>query len=946
MRSILASTVGRAFDTRTRVVLSLAVGAAVFAGAPSVALAGTKTPSGHRAAPARRAHIAFLSDASVILPATGARYQLSAVVKNATGHVLRRRLTWRSSSPRLASVSKSGLLTAHVAVGSATITVASPGVEPVAADVIVAPPAPHTVLIPSSAVISAGRMQVALRANPTTRAIRAGDTVVSGSTGGVLAYARAASTVGGVVHLRTGPASLARAFARLDVHSTGARQTGVLVVHGGSVSLSAPGGAPIGQVADDEELPCDSDRSGDLKVSLSGASMEAPVSFEPYANLKGGLLSGGVQLFELGVRVDVPVSLSTGSVQIAAAGEGSVTCELTLPLSLPSPLWIGPVEIAPTLTPSVGARIDGQASGSLTVAGPTLNETVAANDGVRWTPQGGWQAIADNSSSTPTLEPGGTHFAGDLSASIDPFVHVDAGFSAELFGLFSLQDVNLAYVDADGELSLSMQAPFGDLQAGYTGPSWGANATLSAGPELVLGEGALSDLWKAIGLDPPNAQWSLYSQSWPLASSPGPRVSAAPATLTSGSLALTAAIPKGAEAVAGDEVQFVGYKDGSREGRLLASGMVGSESAAGATASASWFATAEDDGSWHIVALLFDPIFGPLDFPYASSQPATVTVQVPSGGGSGVLAIAPGSFKATPATVGSGGGQTTLTASVENATSCQLSASPAIPGLPTSTSCSTGTVSIPVTLPANGRESPVDYTLTLIASGATGTTSATASTSVTVQGRESSSTPPGQSLETAIAPAESIALPANAEQYFYVGSTAGGHPMESITWLQDLAVTAAYSGNEAVSIGRSNSDTGSYGSASGNHVIAGVALSGYTVVRTFSAHASETGPGYSGGPETPAPGVSLDLPFTTEPGDIVLILVGGEGTGELNLSGIGATALQNATYSEAGSQVLASAAIYTATLSAGSYTAHWDSTTYLTNSGSSLGAVAYVLRPS
>ncbi|HTW42693.1 MAG TPA: IPT/TIG domain-containing protein [Solirubrobacteraceae bacterium] len=193
-------------------------------------------------------------------------------------------------------------------------------------------------------------------------------------------------------------------------------------------------------------------------------------------------------------------------------------------------------------------------------------------------------------------------------------------------------------------------------------------------------------------------------------------------------------------------------------------------------------------------------------------------------------------------------------------------------------------------------------------------------------------------VESGIAPAESITIPSANSEYFYVGSTAGGQPMGSISWSQDLSVIASYSGNEAISIGRSASNTGSYSSGAGNHAIAGAGISGYSVAEVFSNDVSATGAGAAGGTQ-------LELPFKTQSGDLVLILVGGEGTGSLQLSGIAANTLQNETYSEAGSDVIASAAIYTAELSGGSYTARWDSTTYATNSGTSLGAVAYVLAP-
>ncbi|TML00337.1 MAG: hypothetical protein E6G34_02300 [Actinobacteria bacterium] len=96
-----------------------------------------------------------------------------------------------------------------------------------------------------------------------------------------------------------------------------------------------------------------------------------------------------------------------------------------------------------------------------------------------------------------------------------------------------------------------------------------------------------------------------------------------------------------------------------------------------------------------------------------------------------------GSFKATPSTLGPGGGRITLIANVKNATTCELSATPAIAGLPISTNCASGAASFPVSLPANGSESPQTYTFTLKVIGAPGATPATATAIATVQGTAS-----------------------------------------------------------------------------------------------------------------------------------------------------------------------------------------------------------------
>lgn len=198
--------------------------------------------------------------------------------------------------------------------------------------------------------------------------------------------------------------------------------------------------------------------------------------------------------------------------------------------------------------------------------------------------------------------------------------------------------------------------------------------------------------------------------------------------------------------------------------------------------------------------------------------------------------------------------------------------------------------------------------------------------------------------DAATAPATAVILGAGATQYFYVGSTAGGssacgcvgaygaNPMTNMTWSPDLNVDASASGNRSISIGRSTSPVGSYVTPAGNHGIAGVGLSGYYVV----AHDSE----FTGN------GTTITVPFSVTAGDIALIAVGGQGTGDIVLSGIPAEAITDKTYSEAGSNVIASEAFYASTsLSPGEYFATLSSTTFGTNSSAAIGAVVYILAP-
>jgi hypothetical protein len=79
-------------------------------------------------------------------------------------------------------------------------------------------------------------------------------------------------------------------------------------------------------------------------------------------------------------------------------------------------------------------------------------------------------------------------------------------------------------------------------------------------------------------------------------------------------------------------------------------------------------------------------------------------------------------FTASPATLHATGGTLTLSGKVARATSCKLSASPALSGLPVTLSCSAGTVSRAVAVPANAAAGAVTYSFTLVATGPAGST--------------------------------------------------------------------------------------------------------------------------------------------------------------------------------------------------------------------------------
>lgn len=75
----------------------------------------------------------------------------------------------------------------------------------------------------------------------------------------------------------------------------------------------------------------------------------------------------------------------------------------------------------------------------------------------------------------------------------------------------------------------------------------------------------------------------------------------------------------------------------------------------------------------------------------------------------------------------------------------------------------------------------------------------------------------------------------------------------------------------AISIGSQTSDVGSYSTPAGNYGIAGAGVSGFSSFQTCTVSVSL--------------GTSVSLQFTTTGESVVLILIGGQGTGNIALSG-------------------------------------------------------------
>ena len=185
------------------------------AATPAVAAATTTT-----AGPEGPFRVVITSDQSVILPQQGSTYQFAAVVKDATGAAVDLPITWQSSASAAVSVSSAGLATAVKLPASAVVTASATGATPASADVITADPAPGTVMLLSSDVLSVTTGSAVLALNTRTRALKAGDVIVTGSTGGLLATVGAVTASADKLTVTLQPAVLTKAFKSLDIHLT------------------------------------------------------------------------------------------------------------------------------------------------------------------------------------------------------------------------------------------------------------------------------------------------------------------------------------------------------------------------------------------------------------------------------------------------------------------------------------------------------------------------------------------------------------------------------------------------------------------------------------------------------------------------------------------------------------------------------------------------------
>jgi WD40 repeat protein len=549
-----------------------------------------------RATPVSGAVIRFTSGQGIILTGAGSRYRLTAEVLAAHG---RRRVAepvrWRSDDPAAVSVTPGGTVTAHVAVGSANITATAAGAPPQMAQVLVARPASGTFLVPTRDIVAADASRVILRRTSRTAAIRPGDTVVSNGRpgGGLLAKVISVSARGSSVTALTRPASLASAFQALSVHAVSAPVTAA--VPAGTIQTTA------GTIA-----KCTRKAGTGVRVSLNNpsAQVRATIHVDAVLNSQGGV----VHKLTLQALASITVVIHTGAVVLSAAGKARVTCELGVSgIPVPTPAFLGPVELDGEVGEVTGVDASVDVSTGLTVPGPVITGTLTAADGIHYTSAGGWKPVQRNAAKV-TQAPGAPATShASLTAKVAPFAQVDIGVAGMLAG-DQLGGISLAFTRADTSYTVSLQAPFGYLSPGYTGPSWHTSADVSGGLDIHL-TGNLATLLSWLGVSLPSLTWTPVNISIPGPASPTLTVTASPGSPGSKSILLSASLPSG---LTKDKVDFVQYPPGGGPGTVVAPGTV-----AGTTATGTWRRATPAAGT-RISAVVFDGAYGLANLPYAS----------------------------------------------------------------------------------------------------------------------------------------------------------------------------------------------------------------------------------------------------------------------------------------------------------------------------------------
>ncbi|HVT19599.1 MAG TPA: hypothetical protein VHQ90_25880 [Thermoanaerobaculia bacterium] len=498
--------------------------------------------------------IEFTSDRSLALRAIGDKATLQVNVFGAAGHLLPdATVTWTSSDPSLVEVTPSGPSSAVVrAAGNPPASVVIRATyRDVEADalVLLATPAPTTVLISSADVIAQTADTLTLRATAQTRAVQPGQIFASGDRSGVLA--RVASILGAdnqSVIFSVTPASLVEAFTQLTIGVSGqsTRLTGSFHLPRGS-DRAATEFVVDGLVQEEplvslREVKCSVDGSRSPAITLEGAEISFDVTVEPYlrTNVQPDNILfhlGEITTFSLGAVGEIRVNISTGSITVGTHLEGKLECSLELTTgSLPAFAY-GPFTATLDVTPKLG--VEGTAtfdSPSLRLKGPSGSLGGRINAGVRYTKGLGWEAIREKSWDGHLEPPSLDGSNGGFSSNADGFASLDFGvgvFLGNPASFWSKRLLNARFFDLKGYgyFTANLPLPIDFRKPSYKGPDWEAGIGLKGDLKAEIAQGVLHDLLERVGIKTSfGGPVELFNLPLPLVHSPTAIMAAAPTT--------------------------------------------------------------------------------------------------------------------------------------------------------------------------------------------------------------------------------------------------------------------------------------------------------------------------------------------------------------------------------------------------------------------------------
>ncbi len=580
------------------------------------------------------AYIDITSDATFLFEQDGDTATVSAVVRQRSNDqvIADAVVSFASEAPDVVTVdAASGRLTARTSVPNSATIVASYGtLTPAHATAVVAELADRAVFVPFDdfTAYDPDTGEVILQRTPLALGLQVGDVLISGDRAGLLVRVLAVDVQAGRVVLQTEPADLTDAFDELDVVAVGAEVEYEAFIDDDGITVLNERGEVVQRSL--FGFTCKTEAEQPITVTITGASITPKLSFTPTIAIKitrSGFVSATVERFDMFVEGVVRVDARSGSVAFDAGVAGKITCERKLgTYALAFVPIVGPLGAAPTVTPSVGLELKGEATlGSVSLTGPTLDEGVSSTMGVGYSAQSGFRVISQNERvgaglSWPRYD---ASLAIAFKATVEPFLKGTVNVSGAL-GPYTFADFGLVEAKVYGGAELEMTMPFVPTQPGYAGPAWKFYVGVYGGLDPLFEK--IDEFQKFINRVGIKIQVTgfgpeLFKGELPLATSPKPTVAASTLQVEAGEN-----VDFTVDGATSARVEFMAYlvDDQNAPGTGLSVAEV--QTGPGGTGSASWTPGVDDEGTYEVHALAYQSPFGDIGFPYGGGNGVRVTV--------------------------------------------------------------------------------------------------------------------------------------------------------------------------------------------------------------------------------------------------------------------------------------------------------------------------------